>query len=173
MVAWYQHHLDQRAVEQGRQREALVELAALLFPLVVELERPLQARGYWVGDVRELRRLGTWIVDPAQNAQQAPNWERIKAVTQEVEQRWWGGLQVRITDPELRRLREEFYGAGMAAAMPDIADPRGALARLAETVEAILNRIGALIGEDFVVAEDRPPRHAAPELRHPMSSDVE
>jgi len=162
-VAWYQHRLDRKATAQDQQRDALLELARVLLPLLVELERPLQSHGYWVRDVRELRRLGTWIVDPEENAQQAPDWDRIKVLVQEVERRWWGDLQARMKDPQMRSLREEFYDAGLYVAMPDAAQPTISLARLAKCVEATLDCIGEVTGSGLRVAGDRPPRYAAPE----------
>jgi hypothetical protein len=71
-----QHRRERLDAEADREREALVELAELLLPLLIEVERPLEARGYWVGRVREMRRLGTWIRDSAENAQKGPDWER-------------------------------------------------------------------------------------------------
>jgi hypothetical protein len=161
----YEHRRQRQDEKDDRQQDALAELAALLLPLLVELERPLEGRGYWVDQVRELRRLGTWIPDSAENAQKGPDWDHIAEVAQQVERRWWGYLQVRISDPQMKDLREEFYDRSLHAAM-STAQPRVAATRLCECVEETLDRIGELIGTDLSIAKDRPPRPAAPESRN-------
>jgi hypothetical protein len=162
-----QHRAERLDAKADRERAALIELAGLLMPLLVEIERPLEARGYWVDNVREMRRLGTWVHDPAENAQKGPDWERIADLTQEIERRWWGELQIQISDLQMRELREEFYERSIGVAVTH-AQPRVALTRLSECVEAALARIGELVGSDSHVPRDRPPRPAAPEVRNPL-----
>jgi len=165
----YQHRRQREDDALDRQREALGKLRAVLLPLLIELERWLEARGIWVEGVRELRRLGTWVYDSTDNAQKAPDWGRIGELAQAAERRWWNELQVAITDPKIRALREEFYEHALEVAIP-VSEPRVAATRLSECVEAILSRAGELLGSQTDVARDRPARASAPELRNPYRS---
>lgn len=164
-----QHAWDRKDRRDDEERVALRTLASMLMPLLVEIERPLESRGYWVDNVREMRRLGTWVRDPAENAQAGPDWERIADLAQEVERRWWGDLQILISDSRMRELREEFYERSIGVAVPH-AQPRVAATRLSECVESALARIGEILGNDSHVPRDRPPRPAAPEVRNPLRS---
>jgi hypothetical protein len=136
--------------------------AVALFPLLVELERIGTVGGYWVGQTRELRRVGTWILDPADNAQRAPDWNRIISLAQEAERLWWGHLRVNIRDRRMRPLREEFYEASLHIAMIDAAQPRIAASRLRDCIDAILTRIGERTKSALRVAEERAGRPAVP-----------
>ena len=156
-VTTYQWWLGRR----DAQRVLLVQFAALLIPLFLELQRALQRGGYWVGPIREFRRLGTWIEDPEENAHEAPNIDQITDLTQRVERAWWGDLQFQLRDRTLRVLREEFYEAGFDFAR--IPAPQH-IEQLAEVVERALDRIVERTrkrGERL--AADRPSRPEAPE----------
>jgi hypothetical protein len=164
---WVQHRVERADARRDLERGALVELAGLLLPLLIEIERPLESRGYWVDNLREMRRLGTWIRDPAENAQKGPDWERIADAAQQVERQWWGDLQLRITDPQMRKLREDFYEQSVAVALRT-PETRLAVTQLSVVVEAALERITALVGTDLAIVQDRPPRPAAPEVRNQL-----
>jgi hypothetical protein len=171
VVARYQHTVERRHAKDDAEHAAMVELVNTLLPLLAELERVLESHGYWVGRIHEMRRLGTWVFDPEENAHQAPDWDRIAEVAQQIERRWWGELQLRIADPEIRRLREEFYEWGIHVAMKDTANPRVAATRLSMCIEAVLMRVGHVVGKDLELVHDRPPRPAAPERPNELQID--
>lgn len=110
--------------------------------------------------------------DPAENAQQGPDWDRIAEVAQEIERRWWGDLQLRIADREIRRLREDFYEWALYVAMKDAAGPRVAATRLSECIEAVLTRVADVVGTDLELVRDRPPRPAAPERSNELRTNA-
>lgn len=94
-----------------------------------------------MGASRQLPKLGTWIIDPEENARKAPDWEAIGQHAQVVERLWRDRLSMRVRDPAFDAKWSETSSLLFHIARPNGADPRTAAERAESLVQDLLEAI--------------------------------
>jgi len=141
-VALFQNHLRRNEERRDHELQALAELARDLAAPLVQLERCLGSDGIWVGTVRQLPRIGSWILDPA--GPEAPlNWDGVAELLVGVEQRWQESWRVRVNDPTIRERYRSMQTAAIQVARRDVVEVRSAALQLRTAIDDLLAAIGA------------------------------
>jgi hypothetical protein len=149
LLFFVQRSFDRR----DAQADALRQFADALMPLLIEFDRwrydPDPDRTtFWVGASRQLPKLGTWIVDPEENARKPPDWERIGELAQAVERLWVDQLSVRVSDSSFDAKWRGASGHLFHLTLKSGANPRAAAEEaeedIIELLDAIKKRTGAV-----------------------------
>lgn len=131
VIAWRQHAFERHMTERREKRDALLELVDALHPLLLEIDRWAGPRGGdWVGASRSLPELGTWVLDDESNAQKPLDWPAIAESAHVLERLWWGRLQTRIRDQQVRTAYQEMSETAFHLSRNDTADKRVAAQHL-------------------------------------------
>jgi hypothetical protein len=142
VIAGRQHRYERRMTERREKRDALLELADALHPLLLEIDRWAGPKaGDWVGASRSLPELGTWVLDDETNAQKVLDWPAIAESAHVVERLWWGRLQTRIHDQTLRNAYGKMSKAAFQLSRRDVADKRATAQHLLKCASELRNAI--------------------------------